>query len=88
MKAVFKKRVMLTLILFWFIPQVYVVSDCLSKGPCVYNYKFNLTFLILLKLLPSLFTDIFVAVSFAVLILIALAVSFLVSTLVIKEKRF
>ena len=88
LKPVFKKRVILTLILFWFIPQVYVVLDCLTKGPCVYNYKFNVTFIILWKLLPSLFSDFFALIVFLFLIAISLVVAFFISSLIIKEKKF
>lgn len=87
-KPVFKKRVVLTLALFSFIPQVYVVADCLAKGPCKYDYKFNITFLILKNLFPSLFNDFFSVLAFLLVILISLLVAFFVSTLVIKEKKF
>lgn len=85
MGNILKKRIILTLVLFWFIPQVYVIMDCLSKGPCAYNYKFNITLLILWDLLPSLFTDFFVILTFLVLLIIAICLSFLISTFVIKK---
>ncbi|MDP2907341.1 MAG: hypothetical protein Q8O03_05355 [Nanoarchaeota archaeon] len=85
MGGVFKKRIILTLMLFWFIPQVYVIMDCLSRGPCTYGYKFNVTFLILWGLLPSLFTDFFVILAFLLLLVISLSISFLISTLLIKK---
>lgn len=85
MGGVLKKRIILTLILFWFIPQVYVITDCLSKGPCTYGYKFNITFLILWNLLPSLFTDFFVILSLLLLLIISLSISFLISTFIIKK---
>lgn len=87
MKDVTKKRAILSLILFWFIPQVYIVMDCLSKGPCSYDYKFGITCLILWDLLPSLFKDFWVVITFLLVALIAFAVSFLISTIIIKEKR-
>lgn len=87
-RPVVKKRIILTLILFLFIPQVYVVTDCLSKGPCSYDYKFNFTFLILRDLLPGLFTDFFVILAFLLLLFISLGAAFLISTLVIKEKKY
>lgn len=85
LNPVFKKRCIFTLVLFLFIPQIYIVTDCLTKGPCTYNYEFNFTFLILWKLLPSLFTDFFITLVFFFLIVISLAVSFFISTLIIKK---
>ncbi len=85
MGSVFKKRIILTLMLFWFIPQVYVIMDCLSRGPCTYSYKFNVTFLILWELLPSLFTDFFVILAFLLLLVISLSISFLISTFIIRK---
>lgn len=85
---VFKKRIILSLILFWFIPQVYVVMDCLSKEPCSYKYTFNFTFMILWYLLPSLFKDFFVVLAFLLLLLISFGISFLISALIIKEKKY
>jgi len=87
LKPVFKKRLILTLVLFLFIPQVYVVMDCLTRGPCTYGYKFNFTFMILWKLLPSLFSSFFVALAFLFLILISVVVAFFISILVFKEKK-
>ena len=86
-KPVFKKRIILTLILFWFIPQVYIVSDCFAKGPCTYDYKLNFTFMVLWKLLPSFFSDLFVVFAFLFFILISLAVAFFISSLIFKEKK-
>ena len=87
LKPILKKRFLLTLALCLFIPQVYVVMDCLAKGPCTYDYKFNFTFMILWKLLPSLAGDLFVVLAFLFLIVISLVVAFFISTLIIKEKK-
>jgi len=86
-KPVYKKRLIFTLISFLFIPQVYVVYDCLTRGPCSYDYSFNFTFMILLRLAPSLFSDIFVVLAFLFVIFISVAVAFFISTLIFKEKK-
>lgn len=87
MKKAIKKRLILTLMLLWFVPQVYVVMDCLQKGPCSYKYTFNFTFMILWHLLPSLFKDFWVVLTFLLVTMISLIVAFFISTLLIKEKK-
>lgn len=84
---VIKKRFIFMLVIFLFIPQVYVVLDCLTKGPCTYDYKFNFTFMILWKLLPHLSNDFFAVLTFLFLTMISLVIAFFIATIVIKERR-